>query len=774
MATTEHFRNGGGTTLPFSFPILANSDLKVEIYNASTGVWDLKTENTSGQTDNDYTISNTNVVFNSATPSGTGNVHIYRNTNVDNPAAVFAAGSSIRAVDLNDNQTQVLYSTQETSAQLVRETDLKDSIVTSAKIVNGTIVNTDINASAAIAGTKISPNFGTKDITTTGTLFAQSKLSTDGNIEVDGTVDGRDVAADGTKLDTIETNAKDDQTAAEIKTLYLSNGDTNNFDNAAQTKLAGIETAATADQTASEIKTLLQSDKITDSEIATGTLDGRYFTETELTNGALDGRYFTETESDARYFNVSTGDTIKDGDTFPDNDTSIATTAAINDRIIDLVDDVGGFRPIPNQNSFPSTNPDVNGNAGTIVSVQAATTALSPQSGTTLTLPNGRGTGNAVIITGVTATIPQDFGFLVETTSTDHTYAFHRLVPKATEVTTVASNITNIVNAGSNTTNINAVAGNATNINTVAGNNSNITAVANNSSNINSAVSNASNINSAVSNASNINTVAGSISNVNTVAGISGNVTTVAGISSDVTTVANDGTDIGNVAGSIANVNTTAGSISNVNTVAGSISNVNTVAGVSSNVTTVAGISGNVTTVAGISGNVTTVANDGTDIGLVAGSIANVNTTAGDIANVNTVSGSISNVNTVGSNITNVNNASTYLNNFLSLYLGELASDPITDALGNAITEGDLYWNNVTKQLRLYNGSVWQGVSENSLELLKIATSSFSTVYTASAGNNNIDLGGLAVTGAAFSNESFTPIRMSLAKGSATYNLGGI
>ena len=714
MATTEHFRNGGGTTLPFSFPILANSDLKVEIYNASTGVWDLKTENTSGQTDNDYTISNTNVVFNSATPSGTGNVHIYRNTNVDNPAAVFAAGSSIRAVDLNDNQTQVLYSTQETSAQLVRETDLKDSIVTSAKIVNGTIVNTDINASAAIAGTKISPNFGTQDITTTGTLFAQAKLSTDGNIEVDGTVDGRDVAADGTKLDTIETNAKDDQTAAEIKTLYLSNGDTNNFDNAAQTKLAGIETAATADQTASEIKTLLQSDKITDSEIATGTLDGRYFTETELTNGALDGRYFTETESDARYFNVSTGDTIKDGDTFPDNDTSIATTAAINDRIIDLVDDVGGFRPIPNQNSFPSTNPDVNGNAGTIVSVQAATTALSPQSGTTLTLPNGRGTGNAVIITGVTATIPQDFGFLVETTSTDHTYAFHRLVPKATEVTTVSGSI------------------------------------------------------------SGVNTVAGAISNVNTVAGISGNVTTVAGISSDVTTVANDGTDIGNVAGSIANVNTTAGSISNVNTVAGSISNVNTVAGVSSNVTTVAGISGNVTTVAGISGNVTTVANDGTDIGLVAGSIANVNTTAGDIANVNTVSGSISNVNTVGSNITNVNNASTYLNNFLSLYLGELASDPITDALGNAITEGDLYWNNVTKQLRLYNGSVWQGISENALELTKIATSGFSTVYTASAGNNNIDLGGLAVTGAAFSNESIATNRMSLAKGSATYNLGGI
>ena len=103
----------------------------------------------------------------------------------------------------------------------------------------------------------------------------------------------------------------------------------------------------------------------------------RYFTETELTNGALDGRYFTETESDARYFNVSTGDTIKDGDTFSDNDTTIATTAAINDRIIDLVDDVGGFVPIANETSFSTSNPDVNGGAGTIVSVKAASTNSS-------------------------------------------------------------------------------------------------------------------------------------------------------------------------------------------------------------------------------------------------------------------------------------------------------------------------------------------------------------------------------------------------------------
>ena len=40
--------------------------------------------------------------------------------------------------------------------------------IESADIVDGTIVNADVNASAAIAGTKISPNFGSQSILTTG------------------------------------------------------------------------------------------------------------------------------------------------------------------------------------------------------------------------------------------------------------------------------------------------------------------------------------------------------------------------------------------------------------------------------------------------------------------------------------------------------------------------------------------------------------------------------------------------------------------------------
>ena len=58
-----------------------------------------------------------------------------------------------------------------------------------------------------------------------------------------------------------------------------------------------------------------------------------------------------------------------------------------------------------------------------------------------LTIPNGAGTGNTVTITGVTNNT-KTFGFLVENTTTTHTYSFHRLVPIATQVNTVANNIT--------------------------------------------------------------------------------------------------------------------------------------------------------------------------------------------------------------------------------------------------------------------------------------------------------------------------------------------
>lgn len=48
--------------------------------------------------------------------------------------------------------------------------------VTSAKIANGTIVDADISGSAAIQGTKISPNFGSQNIQTSGRIDSVSEV----------------------------------------------------------------------------------------------------------------------------------------------------------------------------------------------------------------------------------------------------------------------------------------------------------------------------------------------------------------------------------------------------------------------------------------------------------------------------------------------------------------------------------------------------------------------------------------------------------------------
>ena len=215
---------------------------------------------TAGTTLYNYTLStdNNTITFNSALPQGAVVFCERRTRDADSSYTTFASGSTIRATDLNNSSTEsnftaqdgrnkaitmegVLFRGDQPSTNFVTSDHIVAGTIVSGDIADGTIVNADINASAAIAGTKISPDFGSQNITTSGT------------------VDGRDVSTDGTKLDGIESGATADQTAAEIRTLVESASDSNVFTDADHTKLNGIETAATADQTAAEIRTLVES-----------------------------------------------------------------------------------------------------------------------------------------------------------------------------------------------------------------------------------------------------------------------------------------------------------------------------------------------------------------------------------------------------------------------------------------------------------------------------------------------------------------------------------
>ena len=262
MATTfVDYTGDGNATKAFSFPSIQQSDIKVKVDEV------LKSSGTHYNITSYTTTGGGNVVFTSGNiPTSPSVIHIYRDTNVDTAKATYTAGASVKAGDLNANHEQVLFALQEEQNQLERIGDIKDGSIDSAKIKDDTIVNADVNSAAAIAGTKISPNFGSQNIITTGTAATGAHTVT-GNITVSGTVDGRDVATDGSKLDGIESGATADQTATEIRSLVESASDSNVFTDADHSKLNAIEAGATADQTAAEIRTLVES--ATDSNVFT-------------------------------------------------------------------------------------------------------------------------------------------------------------------------------------------------------------------------------------------------------------------------------------------------------------------------------------------------------------------------------------------------------------------------------------------------------------------------------------------------------------------------
>ena len=182
-----------------------------------------------------YTFnSNTQITFTSGNEPASGlNIELRRSTNITTAKVDFQDGSVLTETDLDANTNQLLFALQENTdavnadnlesssiylrdgsrtltGNIVFEGSTKDAhettlapvdptadrtinipnvsgtlvttgdtgTVTSAMIADGTIVNADINASAAIQGTKISPNFGSQNISTTGQFIGDGSQLT--------------------------------------------------------------------------------------------------------------------------------------------------------------------------------------------------------------------------------------------------------------------------------------------------------------------------------------------------------------------------------------------------------------------------------------------------------------------------------------------------------------------------------------------------------------------------------------------------------------------
>ena len=756
MATkTEEFLSGNGTTLPFQTQYINETDIKVRVNGGSPLVFTTGTPST-GQ----YNIPNngTTITFGDSY-GGSDVIHVYSETNISNPTVSFNPGSSIKAADLNALETLVRHGIKESRNEIVTH-DIRDAQVTSDKIKDGTIVDADISGSAAIAQSKIATGNLPSGITVNSANIVDGSIVND-DVSNSANIDGSKLANDTVGLTKLGSGALPTDitvTSSNIvnRTIVEEDIAVGSLDNRYYTETeldAGqldnryyTETELDAGQLDNRYYTEPQLDGgsldtryyteteldagqldnryYTETELDAGQLDNRYYTETELLGGALDGRYFTEAEAEAAFLRQDSSETIASGVTWSNSDAKVATTAAINARIIDLVDDIGGFTVIANETSFPNTNPQGSTGQAAIMSIGALTQSYTP-SGTTVTIANGTVGNSTVTITGVPSVLPVGFGILVESTSTLNTYTFHRLVPKATEVTTVAGSITNINNCGNNLADIENFADLYQISTTAPTTRADGTALTvgdlwfDSSSNQVMMVYDGSS-------GDGFSPITPDQATITAINSVSGHVT----FQEDLGLITNA-------------VNTGSGNNS-INTVGANIAAVNTVAADLNEATS------EIDTVANSITNVNTVGNAIANVNAVGTNISNVNAAATNATNINAAVANASNINSAVANATNINTVSASIadvNRYAAEYL-------IQSGTPSSPSAGDLWYNSTSNTLNYYTGGAWVGISPGIAGLINDANPALANhldcndknlteVGTVSGNNLQIDFGTL-------------------------------
>ena len=659
MATTFADLTGNGVaSRAFSFPSIKEADIKVEVDGVTyenRGITGASSGTTTFTITSYTTTGGGNVVFDSA-PASPASIRIYRDTDVDSARATFTAGASIKAGELNNNVTQLLYAAQEEQNQTILGSDIKDGVITSAKIADGTIVAADI-ANGAISTNQLATNaVSTIKINDAAVTVDKFQNIASGEI-LCGNGSNRPhtvgMSGDGTFSNTGVFNLA----SASVDTAELANGavNTNKLQDDAVTtdKLANSIVADIAANTAknTNVTTNLTTSTSTTS-VTVNSSDGTNATIGEATGSAAG------VMSTAHHDKL---DGIEAGATADQTDAQIrAAVDAASDSNVFTDAEKTKLTGIEAGATGDQTNAEIKtayeANSDTNVFTDAEKTKLSG------------------IETGATG---------------DQTNAQIKTAYEANSDTNAFTD--------AEKTKLTGIETGATADQTA----SDISGLG-------------------------FSTLTGSETLTNKTL---------------TTPVIND------FSGSAVVTSGTSTSDNKVYSAKRSDELYST------------GASQAATSATAAANSATAAASSQTAAASSATAAASSATTATTQASTAT---------------TQAANALTHLNTFKGQYLGALSSNPVADSLGNALDQGDLYFNTTSENVRIYNGSSFQGISENSVDASKFATSGFAPLYTASAGSNSINLGGLAISGAVFSNENIPGTRSSLSKGSATYNLGGL
>lgn len=405
-----------------------------------------------------------------------------RLTNVGNPVVAQDAATK-SYVDGFVSQTANIANSAVTTAKVA------DGAITSAKIADGTIATADL-ADAAVTTAKIADGsvtdtkLATDSVTTakvaasaiTTAKIADSNVTTakiaDANVTTakvaDGAITSAKIAdgtiATGDLADSSVTTAK--VADANVTTAKIADA------NVTTAKIAdsNVTTAKIADLNVTTGK--LADGAVTNGKLAAGAAVANIgYTPVNKAGDSMTGALgmggnkitgagdptsaqdlATKNYADTTFWN-KTSETIDSTEVWANSNTAVPTTAAVNARIVDLLNDVGSYEVVASEVTFPNAGiVDAAGqpDAGVLVAVTDAT-GLTWNGGGTSTNAT-RVNGSPVTITGITGTSPiTNCGMQVLSTSTLHTYTFVRFTVGTSVAQMISDNITEILQVDTNT-----------------------------------------------------------------------------------------------------------------------------------------------------------------------------------------------------------------------------------------------------------------------------------------------------------------------------------
>ena len=399
MATTfVDYTGDGNATKSFSFPSIKEADIKVDVDGVT------KTSGNHYNITSYTTTGGGNVVFTSGNiPVSPASIRIRRDTDVDTPKATFTAGSSVKAGDLNNNMTQILYAAQEEQNQTIVTSDLKDGSITTAKILDSNVTTAKI-ADNAITTAKIPDNAVTMAKLAGGTLPTDITVAS-ANI-VDLSVATADIAADAV------TGAKiaDDS----INSEHYVDG--------------SIDTAHLADSQVTTAK--LANTNVTDAKLASNSVTTSKITDANVTTVKIADSNVTlaKLASDLKQTTVT------------DDDTKLPTSGAIVDYVANQLSIFGGFTAIANESSFPNTQKasgaavSISDAGGLVVNGSGTSTSASTVGGTTVTINNIPSNFHS-------STVANGIRFIVTSTGSGQIYNYHKATLAESDLVSLSGDI---------------------------------------------------------------------------------------------------------------------------------------------------------------------------------------------------------------------------------------------------------------------------------------------------------------------------------------------